>query len=245
LIDGGGSRDYDVGKKILMPYLLKNGVKKIDVAFVSHRHLDHYGGLVSLAKNFNIEKLCFYDGNKAIEQEIIRETGLKKEQIIYLVKGQAIKITDDIFIEALYPEKKTEEEYEWLTGEEADENEISLILKVYYQGVSVLMTGDLGINGERSLIEACAESDNALKSDILKISHHGSKYSSSNEFLAAVEPKYAVIQVGKNGFGHPTGEVLEKCAEIGAKIYRNDNHGAIGVLIKNGMVSVKTVLARE
>jgi len=234
LIDGGGSRNYDVGKKILKPYLLKNGVSKIDIAFVSHRHLDHYGGIVSLVNDFNVGKLCFYEANSAIEQEILKETGLRKDQVVYLSKGQSIILDEGVFIEILYPEKKTAEEYERLTAFDADENDISLIMKVRYSGFSVLMTGDINFEGERRLMEANEGKRNALKSDLLKIAHHGSKYGSSEEFLAAVSPDITVFQVGKNSFGHPTAEVIEKCNNINADIYRNDEHGAIGVFLKKG-----------
>ncbi|MCL1809448.1 MAG: DNA internalization-related competence protein ComEC/Rec2 [Clostridiales bacterium] len=244
LIDGGGSQNYDVGKKTLMPYLLKNGVSKIDMAFVSHRHLDHYGGIVSLANNFNVGKLCLYEANRAIEEEITRETGLSADRIVYLSKGQKVAIDKDVWIEILYPEKKTEEDYARLTAAGADENDISLIMKVHYYGFSVLMTGDVNTDGEGKLISAWAGNEGALASDLLKVAHHGSKYSSSDEFLSAVSPKYAVFQVGKNTFGHPTPEVVAKIHDAGAQAYRNDRQGAIGVLIKKGgeKPEIKTVV---
>ena len=123
LVDGGGSHNFDVGKKVLMPYLLKNGVSKIDIAFVSHRHLDHYGGIASLAKNFNVAKICLYEANKAIEAEVLNETGLQKWQVVYLVKGQRIMVGKGVWIEILYPGKKTESEYGELTGDGAAPNE--------------------------------------------------------------------------------------------------------------------------
>lgn len=240
LIDGGGSMNYDVGKKILKPYLLKNGVSKVDMIFVSHRHLDHYGGIVSLANSFNVGKLALYEANNAIEDEILAETGLDREQIVYLTQGQSITLDRDVCIEVLYPGRKTAEEYRLLAAEGADENYISLIMKVKYLGFSVLMTGDINFEGESRLIEAAGEG--RLKSDVLKVAHHGSKYSSSEEFLAAVSPTAAVFQVGKNGFGHPTPEVLEKCGNIGADIYRNDEQGAIAVFLKKSDPLIRTAI---
>ncbi|MCL1983487.1 MAG: DNA internalization-related competence protein ComEC/Rec2 [Clostridiales bacterium] len=247
LIDGGGSQSFDVGKKVLMPYLLKNGVSKIDMAFVTHRHLDHYGGIVSLANNFNIGKLCLYGANEAIEDEIVAETSLKAGQILYMSKGQRVAVDRGVYIEILYPEKKPYKEYEELASDSANENDICLIVKVEYYGFSAMMTGDIDKDGERSLIGAYGGIEGALSADLLKVAHHGSRYSSSDEFLAAVSPKYAVFQVGKNNFGHPTAEVLEKMDSIGAQVYRNDKMGAIGVFIKKegGEPEIKTVVLEK
>jgi len=242
LIDGGGSLNFDVGKKILKPYLLKNGVGKIDMVFVSHRHLDHYGGIVSLAKDFKIGKLCLYEANSVIEPEILKETGLRNDQIAYLSKGQKIILGKDVFIEVLYPGKKTAEDYRELTLESSDENDISLIMKVNYDGFSVLMTGDIDSEGESSLISACSPDKDMLKCDLLKVPHHGSKYSSSDEFVSLTDPDFAVFQVGKNGFGHPAEETLKKYRDIGAAIYRNDMQGAIAVFLKGGDPVIKTCI---
>jgi competence protein ComEC len=173
------------------------------------------------------------------EEEILNETGLKSGQLVYLAKGRKIVLSEGVWIEALYPEVKTYDEYADLMGAGADENDISLILKVHYRGVSVLMTGDINTGGEEKLMEA---HDN-LKCDFLKAAHHGSKYSSSEGFLAEVSPACAIFQAGKNGYGHPTAEALEKAEAVNAAIYRNDKHGAIGVFIKgNGKFDVMTMI---
>ena len=243
LVDGGGSRNFDVGKRILMPYLLKNGVNKIDIAFISHMHTDHYAGLFSLSNNFNIKTLAIYEANRVIEQDILAQTGLEKEQLLYLTAGQVIAIDDDVRIEVLFPERRDESEYARLKGISDNENDISLILKVYYRGVSTLLTGDITFRGEDRLFDILEGNRDKLKSDFLKVAHHGSKNNTGEEFLAVVNPSIAVFQVGKNGFGHPTAEVLGKMERVNAQIYRNDYHGAIGVFIgKNGNVKVRTML---
>ena len=244
LIDGGGNINFDVGKKVLTPYLLKNGVNKIDIAFISHMHIDHYAGLFSLANNFDIKTLALYEANSVIESEIIKRTGLASEQIVYLTSGQIIVVDEDVRIEVLFPERRPETEYVEFKKRGGNENDISLILKVYYRGVSTLLTGDLSFTGEDGLFEVLGENRDKLKSDFLKVAHHGSKNNTSDEFLAVVNPDIAVFQVGRNGFGHPTAEVLGKMdSVVNAQIYRNDNHGAIGVFIgKNGKVKVQTML---
>jgi len=227
LIDGGGSMRYNVGKNTLLPYLLKNKVESIDLAIVSHLHDDHYLGLTQLAKKMEIKKLGTYEANKFLEEKILSETGLKKEDMIYLAKGNRITIEKDIWIDIIYPEKLKVDEYEELLMEEKDENKSSLLIKIYYKGLEVLMTGDMGLDGEEEIMKLYEENHKLLTSDILKIGHHGSRYSTSDEFINAVAPKIAIFQVGKNNFGHPHPTVIEKCKKHSIMIFRNDLEGAI------------------
>ncbi|MBK5261940.1 MAG: DNA internalization-related competence protein ComEC/Rec2 [Peptostreptococcaceae bacterium] len=226
LIDGGGNANYDVGINILLPYLLKNGVEKIDAAFVTHLHQDHYDGIAALARKGFIEKLYVYEGNIVKEEILLEKTKLTKEQIVYLVAEDNVIISRDISVKVISPKQKKFEEY--LNIDEKDENSSSLILKVNIKGFSVLMTGDIDTEGESKLIDNNKQSD-ILYSDILKVSHHGSKYGTADEFLETVKPKVAVIQVGKNNFGHPHPSVVEKIRKKDIMLYRNDESGAIGI----------------
>ena len=115
-------------------------------------------------------------------------------------------------------------------------------MKVYCNGVTVLMTGDMGFEQEDAVLKLYEKTPEVLKSDILKVGHHGSKYSTSQAFLDAVDPSAAVIQVGKNNFGHPHEDVIEKLRENGIMVYRNDLDGAVLVDVKNGEFQVKTML---
>ena len=120
--------------------------------------------------------------------------------------------------------------------QETDENLMSLVFKVTFEGnrgeTSTLITGDLGEEGEQELMQSAYP-----QSDILKVGHHGSKTSTSGEFLAAVHPEIAVIQVGLNNmYGHPTPEVLERLSDSGALVYRNDLMGAIGFEIQKSEI---------
>lgn len=238
LIDGGGSSNYDVGKKTLLPYLLKNGVKRLDMVFVTHRHTDHYAGIMSLAHNIDIGNLALYEANSLIEREIMAETGLGEDDIIYLSAGMSVDFEDGVSVEVIAPESRAIDEYESLMREDSDENDISLIMKVNYCGLTVMMTGDIDMDGERSMILG----DKDLAADILKVAHHGSRYSSSQEFLEATSPDVAVIQVGKNTFGHPTDEALKRIEQCGADIYRNDKQGAVCIFINNESFEIRTVI---
>ena len=233
LFDGGGSENYNLGKGTLRPYLLKNRMGMVDGAFVTHLHTDHYKGICELAREGMVEKLYIYDANRLVQEEILRDTGLQPEDIIYLCKGQEVKLDEGYSVEILWPAGKTESEYREMIARDEDENINSLVMRIDALGTSILVTGDIDEEGERMVIE---EGQEALKVDILKVAHHGSKYSSSDEFLDAVSPGIAVIQVGKNNYGHPTPETLERLAARGVSVYRNDLDGAVGFEIKNGKI---------
>lgn len=241
LIDGGGKTDYDVGKNILLPYLLKNKVSKIDLALVTHLHDDHYKGIASLCNLMTVERLGIYEANILKQDDILEETGLNVDNIVYLNKGDKIRIDEDVWIEVLYPPGYCKEEYKDILNE--DENEYSLIMKVNFKNISILNTGDLGFEGEDKIVEMYSgHKENVLKADILKVGHHGSRYSTGDRFLDEVSPKLAVIQVGNNNFGHPHSDVIDKLRKRDIMVYRNDLGGAILIQIKDKGIHLKTML---
>lgn len=208
LIDGGGNIRFDVGKKTLKPYLLKNGVSHIDLAAATHLHTDHYLGLQQLTQCFDV-----------------------RQMLIEGRSGQVINISKGVFIEILWPEVKN--------PDTEDENLNSLIFRVHQNGITALITGDITEEGERALLDKY-RGTGKLGADILKIAHHGSKYSSCEEFLDEVKPKVAVISVGKNNYGHPSNHVIEKLRKKGIMVYRTDIFGAIGIINRKGKVTVCT-----
>lgn len=206
IFDGGGKAEYNVGEKVLKPYFLKNRIKKVDVAFVTHLHVDHYKGVEELGRCFNVKKIIY------------------KGRV-----GDRYRIGNDIVVNVIWPEKQD------FTVD--DENKNSLIFKVNVNGLRILITGDISKEGEEKLVERYRGTD-VLKCDVLKVSHHGSKYSSSDEFLKEVNPRVAVIGVGKNNYGHPSDEVIEKLREKGIITYRTDSHGAVGIIKERGRIRV-------
>ena len=248
LIDGGGSMNYNVGKQTLRPYLLKNGIRRIDGAFVTHLHTDHYQGICELAREGMVKNLYVYEGNRCIEDKICSDTGIDPDRIHYLKAGDAVDLRNGDSnkkhgskdnIEVMWPDKKTVSEYAKQIENPEDENEACLILKLNIEGKSILATGDIG----EELMDdiACNEVD----CDILKVPHHGSKYSISDKFIDAASPEYAVIQVGKNNYGHPAPETVHKYESLKGKIihgttfaglYRNDECGAVGFEIRKGKI---------
>ncbi len=205
MIDGGGKIDYNVGKKILKPYLLKNRVSNVDLAIATHLHTDHFKGLKEL-----------------------QEEGMIKNMKSGIAAGKTFSVSEDVKIETLWPLT--------LEGDEIqDENDNCSVFMVYFNNFKILVTGDLDEAGERKMIEFYGKEEK-LKADILKVGHHGSKTSTSDEFLNAVSPEYAVIQVGKNNYGHPDIKIIEKCRKRGIIVLRNDTHGAVGFSFKEGKI---------
>lgn len=175
-----GSEKYNIGEKVLKPYLLKNGYKCIDLAFATHLHTDHYLGLTQLSE-------CFPVGD-------------------ILTRGKAgnrILIGEEQWIEILWPLEETTDD------EEAEENENSMVFMLHDRGLKALITGDLTAEGEKLMLKTYAGTGK-LAADVLKVAHHGSAYSTTDEFLEAVNPRLAVISVGQNNYGHPSEMIIEK-----------------------------------
>ena len=216
LVDGGGSVSYNVGEKTLKPYLLRNGIRDIDLALATHLHTDHYQGIRELSAYFDV-----------------------KREMVTGRAGQVISGPDGRRIEVLWPEEIREVSDEKAEDESADENLYSMIFKVYCDGFTVLVTGDITSEGEKALVERYKGTD-ALKADVLKVAHHGSRYSTCDEFIKAVDPDVAIIGVGKNNYGHPADEIIEKLQENDIIVYRTDLHGAIGMRSEDGKIKVCT-----
>ena len=232
LVDGGGSAvsDYDVGIKTLEPYLLNNGVDRLDGVFISHMDADHYKGIATLNNDFVIERMFIYRGYSESEEDLVRLLNIDRNEttITFIGGGDRVKVGKDIFVDILWPEKTTVLGFEG-DGENdnSDFNSNSLVMKVNYLGTKILLTGDIG-EAEEEEVKKKADCD------IIKVPHHGSKYSSSEDFVKKVGADAAVIQVGKNNFGHPAQSVIERYEESGIMVYRTDRDGAVSIDINSG-----------
>ena len=216
LIDGGGNLTYNVGKNVLKPYLLKNGAACVDLAITTHLHTDHAQGLAELAEVYPVKK-----------------------RIAGLTAGTIIKVSDQVSIETLWPLEIDPEK-----GQE--ENSQCSVFMIHYGPHRILVTGDLDAEGEKAMIayyEMQGKAD-LLKADILKVGHHGSDTSTSDEFLDEVQPEVAVIQVGVyNIYGHPSGKIIEKLCQRGIIVKRNDYNGGIGFLFHEDGFRLETVIS--
>lgn len=207
LIDGGGSssNEYDVGKSTLLPYILDRGYTKIDYIFISHFDQDHVGGILTILQELKVGKVII---SKQVEDsenyqnflEIVKE---KKIKVIVVKKGDRITIENNLYFDILWPDK------EQITENILNNN--SIVMKMYHKSFSVLFTGDIEEIAEEKILKIYKDNERKLSSDILKVAHHGSKTSSVESFLKLVQPKLALIGVGKNNdFGHPNEGVLER-----------------------------------
>jgi len=252
LIDGGGKEvfgnmeentvksvtakaGFDVGRDTVKPYLLKNGAGRIDLAVVSHMDGDHYSGIASLCREGMVDRAVFYSGLRGKTDKIISDTGLQKDDIEFVSQGDRIAAEKGFYAEVAAP-----------SADLGDENENSLVLKISWGRHSILTTGDIGEAGEQSLLESIKDPGKSreLHCTFVSVPHHGSRYSSCERFVDSLGAAAAVFQVGKNNYGHPAPETVERYRKAGCIIYRNDVNGAVGLfrMRQPGGVRVKTMI---
>lgn len=210
LIDGGGSEtgSFDVGEKILLPYLLDRGVTKIDYMMISHFDSDHVGGLFSILENLRVEHVLISKQGKESEnyKHFLEISKRKKIKVIYAEAGDRINIEKNMFFEILFPTRN-------LISENILNNN-SIVARLVYKNFKILFTGDIEEIAEKELIKLYSKT-NKLRADILKVAHHGSKSSTIASFLKLVNPRISLIGVGAtNTFGHPNIGVLERLEQI-------------------------------
>lgn len=222
IVDSGGSESYDVGKNVLLPYLLDKRITKIDYIMISHFDTDHCKGFEYVLENIKVKNVVISKQSETSEnfKQIMKIIRKKRINLIIVQKGTKIKIDNFTTVDILSPK---------LENIADNMNDNSIVAKFEAYNFSILFTGDASEKIEKELIK---EKIN-LKSDILKVSHHGSKTGTSEEFLKSVKPKIALIGVGENNkFGHPTKDVIKRLTENKIKIYRTDTDGEIRIKIK-------------
>ncbi|KZS45128.1 ComEC/Rec2 family competence protein [Paenibacillus glucanolyticus] len=211
LIDGG---DNDK-EELMLEYLRSYGVEKIDILIATHPDADHIGGLDAVVSNVDVGKIYMpkvTKNTKTFESLLtaIKEKGLK---ITTAKAGVKLDWEPGIEIDMLAPVK---DKYE-------DTNNYSVVLKLKYKDRSALLTGDAEFISENDMMDSGKD----LSADLLMVSHHGSAGSTSSKFLKAVQPEFAVIQVGENNYGHPTSKTLQRLKDQDVHIYRNDLNGTV------------------
>jgi len=218
LIDGGPDAQvvYELGK--VMPFYDRD----IDVMILTHPHNDHVSGLIDVLQKYNVKEVYYSGAVHTTPQyiewlELIRDKDIK---LLIVKKPIELELGEGLTMQFLYP---TED----LTNIRAEElNNTSIVSKLIYKDVSFLFMGDAETEVEEQLLEK----DFDIKADILKVGHHGSTSSSSEEFLEKVNPDVAVIQCGPdNSFGHPHARVLKRLERVEAQVYRNDRDGRVTI----------------
>jgi competence protein ComEC len=230
LIDGGPSPVIleKLGDK--MPFYDRT----IDLVILTHPDHDHIRGLIEVLRKYKIENILWTGVRKDIGEFQEWKDLIEKETAnIFIAKaGQRIKASK-LILHVLHPFENLENK------ELKNANNTSIITRAIYNQNSFLFTGDISKSIEKELVEKEIE----INSDILKVAHHGSKSSSSDEFLAGVLPEVAIIQVGENNYGHPHSEVLERLENFGISVLRTDKVGDIKIISDGENLKYETAIS--
>lgn len=215
--------------------------KRVDIIVLTHPHADHVTGLVEVLKRYDVGVVIMSAAylKTDVYGEFLRTLRDKNTPIIFAKAGQAIHFGQKLNVDILSPEGNKLDLFggynEGFGMAGNDVNDESVVAKISFGGFTLLMTGDATSVIEKQLLAY----GNNLRSDILKIGHHGSKYSSSLEFLNYVNPKAAVIEVGaKNRYGHPAPATLESLNRSNVATFRTDKDGDIKVLSNGYATSI-------
>nr|WP_258360284.1 DNA internalization-related competence protein ComEC/Rec2 [Moorella sulfitireducens] len=224
LVDGGGrpydQGDFDVGERVVVPFLHRQGVRRLDVVISTHPDADHLGGLMAVIREMPVALVVvpplrgeMADAYRPFLAEL-RARGIPWQQA---GRGDALALDPALSIQVLHPGME-------ISGSNFDSNNNSLVLKVVYRQFSLLLSGDIEAEAMADLKASRAD----VCSTVFKVPHHGSRYGLEREFLKQVNPQAVVISVGENNnFGHPAPEILAYWEEQGVPVYRTDRQGAI------------------
>ena len=244
LIDGGGSYEdrFDTGKSILAPFLWNKKIRNLDYLVLTHPDPDHLKGLIFVAANFGIgqfwstgiraESESYLQLEKILSKKKIRRFILDEKVLPLVIEGVKVTFLNPPGTEGL---QRMTRNRMWV-------NNTSLVLRLQFKNVSLLLPGDVGQEVEYRIMRE----GYSLKSDLLKIPHHGSASSSSPDFLERVKPAYAVLTVGERNIGHlPNPEVMRRYRLIGSKIFRTDRDGAITVITDGEHIEFKPFITSQ
>ncbi len=237
LVDGGGRLERTsagavvaaplgdrIATRTVMPFLLRHWVTHLDAVVLTHPHGDHVGGLPVILSRELVGAV--YDSAQQYSGpayhhalEVMRDRHIRWIQAL---RGTAFDLGPTTHVHVLAPELPL------ITGTSSDINNNSVVLRVTFGHVAMLLTGDAQSEAEARLL---SHGDSGLRSDILKVGHHGSAYSSTPTFLAAVQPKVAIISCGlHNVFGHPSPRTLAALSANHAQVYRTDLDGGVSII---------------
>lgn len=225
MVDAGGVREggYDIGRMVDVPYLLHYGVRQLDYIFLTHAHDDHAAGVRGILGKIPVKAVMTgHEGTGEYLKVFGRGEAARLEKLLAPLRENTSMELDGVRIEILYsPDRREVRE----GNVQATGNEFSNLIRVSYGNASFLFTGDLVTAQEAELLRRGTQ----LGSTVLKVGHHGSRTSSSEAFLQAVNPRWAVISCGyANSFGHPHKEIVQRISDVtGAELLRTDEKGAI------------------
>jgi competence protein ComEC len=242
LIDGGGLREdrFDTGKNVIAPFLRKKKIRRIDTLVLTHPDPDHLKGLNFIASRFSIGQFWengfetqsepYLQLKETLRQKQIKTQSLNEETLPQIINGVEVSILNP-------PAWNPTQRNVW---NPSGFNNSSLVLKLRFKNVSVLLAGDIGNEAEGLMLRK----GYPLTADIIKVPHHGSSSSSSPLFLEKVRPAYAILSVGERNIGRlPHPDVLKRYKQLGSRILRTDKHGAITAVTDGNDIKITPFLS--
>lgn len=235
MVDGGSTSKSKVGKYQILPFLESEGIGELEAVFLTHPDEDHISGVMELMEQsgygVKINSLILPDASQGIKEEELlklrQQAAEYKIPVYYIGRGDVLE-DNNLRFTCLGPKK------EFMTDEV---NEISIVLYVEYGEFRMLLTGDVTGTPEKELL---SELEGKEPLTVLKVAHHGSKYSTPQELLEMTDPVIAIISAGEdNRYGHPHEELMERLKRQGCHIYQTTEGGAITMRVRNGRIRVE------
>ncbi len=246
LVDAGGRLERGpqsdqsvaerVGERIVVPYLLRHGIHSVDALIISHPHGDHVGGCAPVLRTIRVTEVAdsgqTYGGHAY--HDCLDTAKADRVPIVQPRAGDFWRTDDGVTLTFIGPSLP------FIGGRNAiNDNSIAFILQ--YRNFRMLFTGDAGVAAERRFLDEGI----ALRAAVLKVGHHGSAYSSSSAFIAAVHPRYAIISVGRhNMFGHPAPSTIDTLENAGASVYRTDENAAAEITTDGETATIRSMISR-
>ena len=239
--NAAGSSSFDVGEEVVSPYLWSRQIRRLDIVALTHAHSDHMGGMPAVLLNFRPRELWVaVDPNSAPYRALLAEAVALGIKVRHLRAGDRVS-WDGVDIDVLAPTPA-------YVNPGAPTNNDSLVLRVTFGQSSALLEGDAEASSEHQMVAASLSNTAARigPDTLLKVGHHGSRTSTTPEFLALAAPQDAVISVGRyNTFGHPRPEIVARIAAAHARLYRTDQFGLTTFLLtRDGKISTPIAAAR-
>lgn len=223
---GPRTERFDAGRRVVVPFLQRHGVRRVEALVISHGHADHVGGAPALLQRLPVSVAVEPEApiSEAAYFDFLEALGASQARWVAGRPGVEFEL-DSVRFRVLHPDTS------W-GGWSADVNDDSVVLLVEYAGFRAVLAGDAGIGAEEALRSRIGPVD------LLKVGHHGSRTSSGATWLSELSPRLAIVSVGANSYGHPAREVLDRLGAHHASIWRTDREGTISVVTDGRQVRV-------